>query len=333
MTDENGIAKVRYDYFPFGGELGTLNGRDTVLCGSTSCYPDGSETAFAVNQKFTGKERDYDSGLDYFGARYLSSAEGRFISADWSAIPQPVPYADFRDPQSLNLYAYVRNNPIRNRDIDGHCWPADDCVQKLDKMLDALRNKVAASSTNSNPAGAFVKTFAAGVTTDTAKLIASPLTMGTATGACMGGSGCSAGKTALAIGGDVLKGAAVAGGLTALAGRAAGALAGAAETTATGAENVVNGVRLSQQLAAQSAQSAFNAAGGLSQEAIAGAREIIPSAELGNPAIPSGFSKFSTGTFDSPSGPFQVHFYQNPTTGEVWTGLDYKTVFNNPIGN
>ena len=72
----------------------------------------------------------------------------------------------------------------------------------------------------------------------------------------------------------------------------------AAETTATGAENAINGVRLNQQL---SAQSAFNASGGLSQEAIAGAREIIPSAELGNPAIPSGFSKFSTGTFDSPS--------------------------------
>ena len=104
----------------------------------------------------------------------------------------------------------------------------------------------------------------------------------------------------------------------------------AAETTATGAENAINGVRLNQQL---SAQSAFNASGGLSQEAITGAREIIPSAELGNPAIPSGFSKFSTGTFDSPSGPFQVHFYQNPTTGEIWNGLDYKSVFNNPIGH
>jgi len=106
-------------------------------------------------------------------------------------------------------------------------------------------------------------------------------------------------------------------------------LAADATATTSGAENAINGVRLNQQL---SAQSAFNASGGLSQEAIAGADQIIPASELGNPAIPSGFGKFTTQTFDSPSGPFQVHFYQNPTTGEIWTGLDYKTVFNTPIG-
>jgi hypothetical protein len=48
---------------------------------------------------------------------------GRFISADWSATPIPVPYADFRDPQSLNLYTYVRNIPTSAADADGHCWP------------------------------------------------------------------------------------------------------------------------------------------------------------------------------------------------------------------
>lgn len=68
----------------------------------------------------TGKERDAETGLDYFGARYYSGAQGRFTSPDWSAKPQPVPYADFKDPQSLNLYAYVRNNPLKNRDLDGH---------------------------------------------------------------------------------------------------------------------------------------------------------------------------------------------------------------------
>jgi RHS repeat-associated protein len=98
----------------------------------------------------------------------------------------------------------------------------------------------------------------------------------------------------------------------------------------SGAANAINGIRLNQQL---SAQLAFNAAGGLSQEAITGANLIIPAAKLGNPAIPTGFAKFSTGTFNSPSGPFQVHFYMKPTTGEIWTGLDYKSVFNNPIGH
>jgi RHS repeat-associated protein len=59
-------------------------------------------------------------GLDYFGARYFSGAQGRFTTPDWSATPQPVPYADLSNPQSLNLYAYVLNNPLKNRDLDGH---------------------------------------------------------------------------------------------------------------------------------------------------------------------------------------------------------------------
>jgi RHS repeat-associated protein len=73
-----------------------------------------------IGSRSTGKERDAETGLDYFGARYYSGAQGRFITPDWSAKPQPIPYADLNDPQSLNLYAYVRNNPIKNRDLDGH---------------------------------------------------------------------------------------------------------------------------------------------------------------------------------------------------------------------
>jgi RHS repeat-associated protein len=64
-------------------------------------------------------------GLDYFGARYFSSAQGRFTSPDWSEKPQPIPYADLKDPQTLNLYAYVRNNPLSRRDFDGHCDSSD----------------------------------------------------------------------------------------------------------------------------------------------------------------------------------------------------------------
>ena len=61
----------------------------------------------------TGKERDTESGLDYFGARYYGSNMGRWMSPDWSAKAEPVPYAKLDDPQSLNLYQFVRNNPIR----------------------------------------------------------------------------------------------------------------------------------------------------------------------------------------------------------------------------
>jgi len=74
----------------------------------------------ATEQHFTGKERDTESGNDYFEARYYSSAIGRFMSPDWSAKLEPVPYAVLVDPQSLNLYAYVRNNPLSSVDPDGH---------------------------------------------------------------------------------------------------------------------------------------------------------------------------------------------------------------------
>jgi hypothetical protein len=43
------------------------------------------------------------------------------MSPDWSAKEEPVPYAKTDDPQSLNLYSYVRNNPLSRTDPDGHC--------------------------------------------------------------------------------------------------------------------------------------------------------------------------------------------------------------------
>jgi RHS repeat-associated protein len=62
----------------------------------------------------TGKERDAETGLDYFLARYMSAAQGRFTSAD-------APFADQKpdDPQSWNLYSYVRNNPLSFIDPNG----------------------------------------------------------------------------------------------------------------------------------------------------------------------------------------------------------------------
>ena len=53
-------------------------------------------------------------------ARYLSSSFGRFTTPDWASAPTSVPYAQFGDPQSLNLYVYVGNNPNTGIDADGH---------------------------------------------------------------------------------------------------------------------------------------------------------------------------------------------------------------------
>ena len=78
-------------------------------------------------EHFTSKVRDTNSNLDYFGARYYNSNMGRFMSPDWSAPSYAVPYGDFENPQSLNLYSYVKNNPLSHVDADGHvqlCGPS-----------------------------------------------------------------------------------------------------------------------------------------------------------------------------------------------------------------
>src|SRR2546426_2365589 len=85
----------------FADHLGTArvvtNAAGTILDDS-DFYPYGGErpvTSSSGNRyKFEGKERDAETGDDDFGARYYSSALGRFLSADWSSIPVPVPYAN-----------------------------------------------------------------------------------------------------------------------------------------------------------------------------------------------------------------------------------------------
>ncbi len=97
--------------------------------------------------------------------------------------------------------------------------------------------------------------------------------------------------------------------------------------TASRAESSLSGQLLRQDLLHQEAASAFTATGELSPGAISSSKVIIPAGQLGNPNIPAGFSKMSTRTFQSPSGNFQVHYYQNTTTGNIYYGLDYKIKF------
>jgi len=69
---------------------------------------------------YTGKPRDTETNLDYFGARYYNSTMARWMSPDWDFKPVTVPYASFGNPQSLNLYGYVTDNPTSRQDGDGH---------------------------------------------------------------------------------------------------------------------------------------------------------------------------------------------------------------------
>ncbi|MGC2656764.1 MAG: RHS repeat-associated core domain-containing protein [Bryobacteraceae bacterium] len=87
-----------------------------------------------VPQHFTRKERDTESGLDFFGARYYGSPLGRFNSPD----PENAG-ADSTNPQSWNGYSYVLNNPLTNTDPDGTdpCGTNPNCVTvnaKLDPV-------------------------------------------------------------------------------------------------------------------------------------------------------------------------------------------------------
>ena len=92
----------------------------------------------AMHYKFTGKERDAETGLDFFGARYYSSGVGRWMSPDWAEKPEDVPYAKMDDPQSLNLYGYVGNNPLSKADADGHCpW----CEQAFEEDVAPILEK------------------------------------------------------------------------------------------------------------------------------------------------------------------------------------------------
>jgi RHS repeat-associated protein len=118
VTDQLGTPRIvfdktgafatvkRHEYLPFGEELSAGQGlRSTTL---------GYGPADGVRQKFTLKERDNETGLDYFGERYYASTMGRFTSPD-------EPFADQEedDPQSWNLYSYVRNDPLKYIDPFG----------------------------------------------------------------------------------------------------------------------------------------------------------------------------------------------------------------------
>jgi RHS repeat-associated protein len=102
IIDQTGsLANVkRHDYLPFGEELFTpTSGRNSTQ---------GYSTGDGVRQQFTSKERDVETGLDYFINRYHSSAQGRFTSADPSLAS-----GDTGNPQTWNRYGYVLNNPTR----------------------------------------------------------------------------------------------------------------------------------------------------------------------------------------------------------------------------
>jgi len=96
VTDSSGSLLQEIHYEPFGDIF-------------------SSEGTSPTHHKYTGQENDSETGLDFYNARYYDPTLGRFISQD-SIVPSAM------DPQSLNRYAYVRNNPLTYTDPSGHSW-------------------------------------------------------------------------------------------------------------------------------------------------------------------------------------------------------------------
>jgi len=92
------------------------------VCNSTTVLGlRAAEHLERVRSRYTGKERDTESGNDYFGARYYASSMGRFMS------PDPENFgANIMNPQSWNMYSYAMNNPLINVDPDGRECVWDD---------------------------------------------------------------------------------------------------------------------------------------------------------------------------------------------------------------
>jgi RHS repeat-associated protein len=96
ITDSDGNIKSESDFYPWGGELQFVNNDSN-------------------HYKFTGKERDSETQLDYFGARYYSNGLGRWATPD----PKGIALRHLLNPQKLNKYSYVLNNPAGALDPDG----------------------------------------------------------------------------------------------------------------------------------------------------------------------------------------------------------------------
>jgi RHS repeat-associated protein len=129
VTDVHGNVVRRHDYYPFGVE-----------------YAPPAPTPDPL--RFTGKERDVETGLDYFGARYYASRAGRFTTVD----PQMGTELALLDPQRWNRYSYVGNRPTRLVDPDGRGWASTlfkvgKAVVKGDDIYSAVAGVVHDAST------------------------------------------------------------------------------------------------------------------------------------------------------------------------------------------
>ena len=172
VTNSGGTVVEDSDFYPFGMErvvLDTLNN----------------------NYKFTGQEFDPEINQYYFIARHYDPLRGRFFQPDEftggpvelfaeMAAANPTFYADLVNPQSLNKYTYVYNNPMKYVDPDGHAGVdiANSIDAAVNNAVASIENKLIATG---DPDAAAKGSFVVGVTADTIKGVADVLRLGEGT--------------------------------------------------------------------------------------------------------------------------------------------------------
>jgi RHS repeat-associated protein len=155
ISDSSGGVKARHDYLPFGEEVAVGTGGRTTQQGYV---------VDNVRQKFTQKERDVETGLDYFNARYYSSAQGRFSSPDGllsSGRPE--------NPQTWNRFSYVLNNPLGYIDPTGFFEYSNGTdkeherfeaqLQRARDQLDQIKARYGADSVEYNDAARSINAY------------------------------------------------------------------------------------------------------------------------------------------------------------------------------
>ena len=139
-------------YFALNDWLGSkrvVTNYDGTVAQMCMNLPFGDELICSANdlseQHFTGQIHDQETGNDYFNARYYSNSTGRFLSPD----PVGLAYANPTNPQSLNLYGYVLNNPLNITSIQ----VAEECVWDNGSYDSARRSPTREAPTSVGAAG------------------------------------------------------------------------------------------------------------------------------------------------------------------------------------
>jgi RHS repeat-associated protein len=129
ITNSMGKVVSRRDFYPFGEQIEPEVGGRAFISGYVSND--------SLRQKFTGYERDEETGLDFAQARYFNSGLGRFMSID------PLGKSEkLEDPQTWNRYAYVLNNPLRYTDPDGQAPQEGADIRQRQDIKDLMDGKI-----------------------------------------------------------------------------------------------------------------------------------------------------------------------------------------------